>query len=332
MKILVTGGAGFIGTNFIRFWLKGHQDDRICNLDALTYAGNRASLRDVEGDSRYEFVEGDICVRELINRLFDDHAFDLVVHFAAATHVDRSIDTPEEFVRTNVIGTQVLLDAAREHGKVRFHHISTDEVFGDLPVDSDEKFSEISLYKPSSPYSASKAASDHLVHAYFRTYGLPITISNCSNNFGPYQHPEKVLPLFITNILEGKKVPLYGDGLNVRDWLYVEDHCSAIECIITRGVIGETYCVGTSNERSNIELTRLVLQLMGKDESSINRVADRMGHDRRYAIDATKLTSQLGWRARHDFQDQLQATIDWYQQNEWWWKPLKDAKDKFVQK
>ncbi len=320
VKLLVTGGAGFIGSNFIRYVLKNHEECEIINLDKLTYAGNKENLTDVEGDSRYLFVQGDICDVAIVDELVS--SVDAIVHFAAESHVDRSIDSAMEFVQTNVIGTLVLLDAAVRHGGKRFHHISTDEVFGSLGVEG--VFDETTPYEPRSPYSASKAGSDHLVRAYWHTHKLPVTITNCSNNYGPYQHPEKIIPLFITNLLEGKKVPVYGTGKNVRDWLYVIDHCRAIDLVLRKGVFGETYCVGGGTELTNIELTRRLLQLMGEQEDMIEFVEDRKGHDFRYAIDSRKVRS-LGWEPGEDFDENLKATIEWYKRNENWWRPLKSS-------
>ncbi|MBM3237808.1 dTDP-glucose 4,6-dehydratase [Candidatus Poribacteria bacterium] len=325
MKILITGGAGFIGSNFIYYWLKNHPDDTLVNLDKLTYAGNLDNLRDVESHPKYQFVQGDICDGDLVNELM--FSVDIVVHFAAESHVDRSITGPQIFVQTNVVGTQILLDAAARHQVKRFHHISTDEVYGSLELNSQEKFHEGRKYDPHSPYSASKAGADHLVLAYYHTYNLPVTISNCSNNFGPYQYPEKLIPLFVTNLLDNKKVPVYGDGLYVRDWLYVEDHCRAIDVILTKGQPGETYCVGGNAEISNIELTRKILKLMGKGEEFINYVPDRPGHDRRYAIATSKIENKLGWKTRHSFNEALRKTVTWYQENEWWWRKLRNKKE-----
>ncbi|MEA2020600.1 MAG: dTDP-glucose 4,6-dehydratase [Patescibacteria group bacterium] len=321
MKLLVTGGAGFIGSNFIHYWLDKYSQDEIVNLDKITYAGNLENLRDVEGNNRYEFVEGDICDRGLVRQLMED--VDVVVNFAAESHVDRSIEGPRVFVQTNIVGTQVLLDAALELGIERFHQISTDEVYGSLELSDPEKFTEDAPYAPHSPYSASKAAADHLVRAYYHTYDLPVTITNCSNNFGPYQHPEKVISLFVTNLLEDKKVPLYGDGKNVRDWLFVEDHCRAIDLVLKKGEVGETYLVGGGNELSNIELTKKILEVMGKDESYIEYVEDRPGHDRRYAIDFSKIKSELGWEPEYSFEQALKKTVEWYRTNREWWLPLK---------
>ncbi len=322
MKLLVTGGAGFIGSNFVLYWMDKNPEDQIVNLDKLTYAGNLENLKDVQDNPNYKFVKADICDYEAIEPLVAD--CDIVVHFAAESHVDRSILGPTEFIRTNVMGTQSLLEAARKHNK-RFHHVSTDEVFGSLELNSDEKFTETTPYDPKSPYSAAKAASDHLVNAYHHTYGLPITISNCSNNYGPYHFPEKVIPLFITNLMEGKKVPLYGDGLNVRDWVHVRDHNKGVELIIKKGKIGETYLLGGNSEKSNLELTNTILKLMGKDESSIEYVKDRAGHDRRYAIDYSKAKKELGFEPEISFEQGIQETIDWYKANEAWWKNVKSG-------
>lgn len=324
MKILVTGGAGFIGSNFILYWLSHHKNDLIINLDKLTYAGNPENLKSVENDPRYKFIKGDICDVNLIKEVMD--GVDTVVHFAAESHVDRSIHSPSQFVVTNVVGTQVLLDAAVEKKVKHFHHISTDEVFGALPLDTTEKFTEKTPYDPRSPYSATKASSDHLVRAYYHTYNLPITITNCSNNFGPYQFPEKLIPLAITNILEGKKVPVYGDGLYVRDWLHVEDHCRAIEAVLMNGIIGETYCVGGMyQDVNNISIVNKILMLLGQDETSIEFVKDRPGHDRRYAVDWGKIHHELGWKPEFDFDTWLEKTVLWYQENKEWWKQLKNA-------
>lgn len=321
MKILVTGGAGFIGSNFIHYWLKNNPEDHIINLDLLTYAGNLDNLKDLENNPNYSFVQGDICDVELINKLVKD--IDLIVHFAAESHVDRSVKDSYDFIRTNVEGTRVLLDAAKNNGMIRFHHISTDEVFGSLKTD-DPKFNEETHYDPRSPYSASKAASDHLVRAYFHTHKLPITISNCSNNYGPYQYPEKVIPLFITNLMEGKKVPLYGDGLNIRDWIHVDDHNRGIEMIIKKGKIGETYLLGGDNEISNLELTKKILLAMDKKETEIEYVEDRLGHDWRYAIDFKKAQEELGWKPEFHFDKGLKKTVQWYKDNTEWWKKLKN--------
>lgn len=331
MKILITGGAGFIGSNFILYWLKNHPNDEIINFDKLTYAGNLENLKDVEKSPNYRFIQGDICNAEQVNAAMS--GIDIVVHFAAESHVDRSITEAAPFVVTNVVGTQVLLDAARRHAVSRFHHISTDEVFGSLSLEENNKFNEETSYNPRSPYAASKAGSDHLVRAYFHTYDLPVTITNCSNNFGPYQFPEKFIPLAITNLLEDKKVPVYGDGLYVRDWLYVEDHCRAIDVVLTKGVIGETYCVGGVTDDlpagrqgiNNISVVKKILQLLNKDEDMLEFVKDRPGHDRRYAIDWSKIHNSLGWRPMHSFDEWLKKTVIWYQENQEWWKKIKSG-------
>ena len=320
MKLLVTGGAGFIGSNFIRYWLDSNPNDSIINLDALTYAGHRESLSDLENDDRYRFVEGDIRDAALVDGLVGD--CDIIVHFAAESHVDRSISDSSEFLSTNVIGTGVLLEAARKYGR-RFHHVSTDEVFGALAKD-DSPFSENTPYSPRSPYSASKASSDHLVRAYYHTYGLPITISNCSNNYGPYQFPEKLIPLFITNLMAGKPVTVYGDGSNIRDWIHVQDHNRGVEAIIKQGKIGETYCLGGGNELSNLEITKEILSLMGYGEEMIQYVPDRLGHDWRYAIDYSKAERELGWKPEKEFAQGIRETVKWYQDNQAWWEEIKN--------
>ncbi len=328
MKLLVTGGAGFIGSNFIRYWLKKHPDDDIINVDKLTYAGNRESLKEFEGQANYHFVQADICDAEAMQKTMEGR--DVVVHFAAESHVDRSILGPGIFLQTNVIGTQVLLDAALKTKIQHFHHISTDEVFGSLELGSAEKFNEHTPYDPRSPYSASKAGSDHIVRAYGETYELPYTITNCSNNYGEYHFPEKLFPLAITNIIEGKKVPVYGDGLNVRDWLYVQDHCSAIEAVLLNGKKQETYTVGgLKNDVSNLEVVKMILRLMGQSEEMIEFVKDRAGHDRRYAVDWTKMNTELGWSPSVTLEEGLQKTIEWYKNNESWWKPLKQKAQEF---
>jgi len=323
--ILVTGGAGFIGANFVRLVLRERPDWRVVNLDALTYSGNLENLAGFENDPRHEFVKGDICDRDVVTPLMS--RADAVVHYAAESHVDRSIIDSTPFIRTNVLGTQTLLDAAREQGVQRFVHVSTDEVYGSLPLEREDlKFKEDSPLRPNSPYAASKAASDLLARAAFKTFGLPVIVTRCSNNFGPYQFPEKVIPLFVTNLLQGEKVPLYGDGLNVRDWLHVEDHAEAVLKVLEEGDPGEIYNIGGNNERSNLELTRTILSLMGKDDSFIRYVKDRPGHDRRYAIDASKLHRELGWRpTRSAWPEALEATIAWYRENESWWRRVKSG-------
>jgi len=334
MNLLVTGGAGFIGSNFILYWLKKYPQDKILNLDKLTYAGNLENLKTVENNLNYAFVKGDICNLSLIDSLIKKYNIDTIVHFAAESHVDRSIMDPAPFIKTNVEGTYILLEAALKNKIKRFHHISTDEVFGALPLNSKEKFNEKTAYNPRSPYSASKAASDHLVRAYYVTYGLPITLSNCSNNYGPYQFPEKLIPLAITNIIEGKKVPIYGDGLYVRDWLYVEDHCKALDLILHKGKVGETYFIGGLTEDiPNIKVVRKILKIMGKDESYIEYVKDRPGHDRRYAIDWSKINRELSWKPEVDFDTGLKLTVDWYLKNQDWWKKIKSGEyQKYYQK
>jgi dTDP-glucose 4,6-dehydratase len=324
MNILVTGGAGFIGSNFIHYTLKKYPDYKIINLDLLTYAGNLENLKDIENNNNYKFVKGDIGDEKLVTEIIQENKINLIVNFAAESHVDRSILGPDAFINTNILGTYNLLKCAKNNGNIRFHHISTDEVFGSLGPDEPD-FNETTSYDPRSPYSAAKASSDHLVSAFFHTYGLPTTISNCSNNYGPYHFPEKVIPLFITNILENKKVPLYGDGMNVRDWLYVEDHARAVDLVIHRGKIGETYCVGGNCEKTNKELTYEILELMGKGEEMIEFVKDRAGHDRRYAIDFSKIKNELGWEPEVSFEDGLKMTIEWYKNNEDWWKKIKSG-------
>lgn len=330
MRLLVTGGAGFIGSNFIRYWLKNHSSDEITNLDKLTYAGHLSSTRDFEGNPNYKFVKGDICDPEIVDRVVSE--VETIISFAAESHVDRSIVGPQVFLQTNVIGTQVLLDVALKYKVKRFHHISTDEVFGALELESKEKFNEKTLYDPHSPYSASKAASDYLVRAYFHTYGLPITITNCSNNFGPYQDPEKFIPRAITNLIEGKEVPLYGDGKYVRDWLFVEDHVRAIEKVLEKGRIGETYLVGgLTKDINHLEVTKKLLKIFGKGESSIKFVKDRPGHDRRYAVNWSKINHELGWKPLYGFDEWLVKTVNWYRENDWWWKPLKEEAEKLYE-
>lgn len=329
MKLLVTGGSGFIGSNFILYWIKNHPDDFIVNFDKLTYAGNLENLKEIEDKANYKFIHGDICNYDSVTKAM--HDIDIVVHFAAESHVDRSIKEPGTFVMTNVVGTQVLLDVALKAKVKKFHHVSTDEVFGALPLDPSIKFNEETKYDPRSPYSASKAGSDHLVRAYFETFGLPITISNCSNNYGPFQFPEKFIPLAITNLLEDKVIPVYGDGLYVRDWLYVEDHCRAIDLILQKGMTGQTYCIGGLNENlpagkagiNNIEVIKKILKLLGKNEDMIDYVKDRPGHDRRYAIDWSKMKNELGWEPMNTFDVWLEKTVNWYKENSSWWKSIK---------
>jgi len=330
MKILVTGGAGFIGSNFIHYWLKNHPDDLVVNLDALTYAGHLESLKDIENNPNYKFVKGDITDLTTVKNVIE--GVDVVVHFAAESHVDRSIIDPLVFVKTNVLGTAILLNCALDAKVKRFHHISTDETFGQLGP-NDPPFNEDTKYSPHTPYAASKAGSDHLVRSFYYTYGLPITISNCSNNFGPYHDPEKLIPRFITNLLEDQKVPLMGKGENVRDWVYVEDHNRAVDFILQKGQIGETYCIG-GEETSNFEVTKKILELLGKGEDMIEYVEHRLGHDFRYAIDNTKIRS-LGWQPEKSFEQRLEETVKWFKENRWWWKPLKENRpnvDRIAQK
>ncbi len=319
MKLLVTGGAGFIGANFAHYWVVAHPEDEVVVFDKLTYAGNRENLATIE--NRIRFIEGDIADARAVNAIVPE--VDLIVHFAAESHVDRSIADPQAFIQTNIVGTYTLLQSARQHGMKRFHHVSTDEVLGQLPLDSKEKWTETTSYNPRSPYSASKAAADHLVRAYYYTYGLPVTITNCANNIGPFMYPEKLIPLAITNLLSGKKVPLYKPGNQVREWLYVEDHCRAIEAVIQKGVIGETYFVSPDNEElSNLEVIKKLLKLMNLSEDHIELVGDRPGHDQKYALDNSKIKRELGWAPRYGLEETLQKTIAWYVENEVWWKSL----------
>lgn len=322
-KILITGGAGFIGSNFVNYMLNKYVDYSIVNLDLLTYAGNLETLKEIQDKPNYKFVRGDISDRENVYNLFEDEKFDIVVNFAAESHVDRSVENPQLFIQTNIIGTQVLLDACRKYGIKRYHQVSTDEVYGDLPTDrKDLFFTEKSTINPSSPYSASKTAADLLVNSYYRTYGLPTTISRCSNNYGPYHFPEKLIPLMILNALEDKPLPVYGNGENIRDWLHVYDHCTAIDLIIHKGNIGEVYNIGGHNERSNIEVVKTILNILGKSEDLISYVNDRPGHDLRYAIDASKIEHELGWKAKYDFDLGIKETVRWYIENESWWKTV----------
>jgi dTDP-glucose 4,6-dehydratase len=353
-RLLVTGGAGFIGANFVHYWLANHENDQVIVLDALTYAGNQENLNGLCGDQRFKFVQGDICDTDLVEKLLRDSAVDTIVHFAAESHVDRSITGPDAFVETNIIGTHSLLKAAKkvwldgEGGPVphRFHHVSTDEVYGTLgPADS--AFTEQTAYAPNSPYAASKAASDHLVRAYHHTYGLQVTTSNCSNNYGPYHFPEKLIPLVITDVLHDKPLPIYGDGQQIRDWLYVEDHARGIDLVLAKGVVGENYNIGGHNEWANIDIVKLVCRLMneafsadksligkypeakaaadGDAERLITFVKDRPGHDRRYAIDATKTTRELGYQPQESFETGIRKTLQWYLDNDGWWRRVMDG-------
>ena len=323
MNIIVTGGAGFIGSNFIYYLLEKHPEDRVICYDALTYAGDLETLKAAEGNERFKFLRGDIANRAMVYRMFEEEKPDLVVNFAAESHVDRSIHQPEIFLRTNVFGTQVLLDACRKYGVKRYHQVSTDEVYGDLPLDrKDLFFTETSNLNTSSPYSASKAGADLLVHAYCRTYGVPVTISRCSNNYGPYHFPEKLIPLMIIHAIQDKKLPVYGKGENVRDWLYVEDHCAAIDLILRKGREGEVYNIGGHNERRNIDVVKTILKELGKPESLIEYVEDRKGHDLRYAIDPAKIHRELGWEPVTKFEEGIRRTIRWYLDNKSWWEDI----------
>jgi dTDP-glucose 4,6-dehydratase len=326
-NVLITGAAGFIGSNFIRGWLARSDRPDAVALDSLTYAGNLANLDGLLDNRRLTFVKGDICDGELLVKLWKDHQITDVVHFAAESHVDRSVLSSGPFVQTNVVGTQVLLDTAKANGVQRFVHVSTDEVYGTLPEDQpDVKFTEETPLAPNSPYSASKAASDCFVRSYFHTFHMPVMITRCSNNYGPYQFPEKLIPLFVTNLIEGKKVPLYGDGLNVRDWLYVQDHCEAIEAVFDRGVAGEVYNIGGNNELTNRKITETVLAAMGRGwDESVQYVKDRPGHDRRYAIDASKIRRTLGWSPRFKWDEAITRTIAWYRENQAWWRSIKSG-------
>ena len=322
-KILVTGGAGFIGGNFVHYMVDKYPNYMIVNLDALTYAGNLETCQPVEGKLNYKFVKGDIADREFIFDLFEKEKFDIVVNFAAESHVDRSVTDPEIFIKTNVLGTQVLMDASRVYGVERYHQVSTDEVYGDLPLDrQDLFFTEETPLHTSSPYSASKASADLLVFAYHRTFGLPITISRCSNNYGPYHFPEKLIPLMISRALNNEPLPVYGNGENVRDWLHVYDHCAAIDLILHKGKVGEVYNVGGHNERTNLEVVKTILKALNKPEALITYVKDRPGHDLRYAIDPQKLENELGWKPTYNFDTGIQQTIEWYLNNKQWWENI----------
>ena len=330
MRVLVTGGAGFIGSNFIHYWLKNHPEDQVVNLDALTYAGHLDSLKDIENNPNYSFVKGDITEVDMVKSVMQ--GVDIVVHFAAESHVDRSVLDPLTFVKTNVLGTAVLLNAALDAKVKRFHHVSTDEVYGSLEP-NDPPFSLETSYKPRTPYAASKAGADHLVRAFFETYDLPITISNCANNYGLYHDPEKLIPRFITNLLAGEKVPLMGKGENIREWLHVEDHAAAIDLVLQKGIVGETYLI-QGEEKTNMEITRALLKILSLGEEYIQYVDDRLGHDFRYAIAGSKLKA-LGWERRHNLAEDLPKVVAWYKENEWWWKPLKENRpnvDRVAQK
>lgn len=322
-KILVTGGAGFIGGNFVHYLVDRYPNYHIVNLDALTYAGNLETCHSLVGRGNYQFIKGDISDREFIFALFEKGQFDWVVNFAAESHVDRSVTNPDIFIQTNVVGTQVLLEASHQFGVKRYHQVSTDEVYGDLPLDRlDLFFTEESPLHPSSPYSASKASADLLVSSYYRTFNLPVTISRCSNNYGPYQFPEKLIPFMISKALNDELLPVYGIGENIRDWLHVSDHCVAIDLILHQGRVGEVYNIGGHNERTNLEVVKTILQALGKPESLISYVADRPGHDLRYAINPHKMESELGWKSIYDFESGIKQTINWYLENQEWWRPL----------
>ena len=323
MKLIVTGGAGFIGSNFIFYIMNKYEDYKIICIDKLTYAGNLKTLKIVENNPNFIFIKEDICNREEIYKIFEEYKPDIVVNFAAESHVDRSIESPEEFLTTNILGTSVLMDACKKYGIKRFHQVSTDEVYGDLPLDRpDLLFTEETPINTSSPYSFSKAAADLLVSAYHRTYGLPVSISRCSNNYGPYQFPEKLIPLMIANALSDKDLPVYGEGLNVRDWLYVDDHCKAIDLIIHKGKVGEVYNIGGHNEMKNIDIVKLICKELNKSEDLIKFVKDRKGHDMRYAIDPTKIHNELGWFPETMFEDGIIKTINWYLENKEWWEDI----------
>ena len=326
MTIVVTGGAGFIGSNFVFYERNHHPEDRIVCIDKLTYAGNLSTLAPVMDDPMFRFVRMDICDREGIDKLFEEEKPDIVVNFAAESHVDRSIENPEIFLQTNIIGTSTLMDACRKYGITRYHQVSTDEVYGDLPLDRpDLFFTEETPIHTSSPYSSSKAGADLLVLAYHRTYGLPVSISRCSNNYGPYHFPEKLIPLMVINALHDKPLPVYGEGLNVRYWLYVEDHCKAIDLVMRKGRVGEVYNIGGHNEMRNIDIVKLICKELGKPESLITYVTDRKGHDMRYAIDPTKIHNELGWLPETMFKDGIKKTIRWYLDNQSWWQPIVDG-------
>lgn len=318
MKMLVTGGAGFIGANFLHYWFEHHPDDEVWCLDVMTYAANLRSIEALMDKPNFHFIQGDVADAEFVNALFDEARFDTVVHFAAESHVDRSIVNPTAFLRTNVLGTQVLLEAAKRYGVSRFHQVSTDEVYGDWPFGSTETFVETSPLKPSSPYAASKASADLLVLSYHRTFGLPVTISRCSNNYGPYQYPEKLIPAMVFHAMNDESLPVYGSGLNVRDWLYVEDHCRAIDVILQKGTVGEIYNVGTNEEFTNLDVIKILLKQLEKPEELIKHVADRLGHDRRYATNADKLKT-LGWSAQHRFEEAFAHTVQWYVEHQDYW-------------
>lgn len=318
--LLITGGAGFIGSNFIHYIARKYPEYRIINLDKLTYAGNLENLRDIEDNPNYKFIKGDIADRKLVGEIFNYNNIDAIINFAAESHVDRSIEDPGVFIRTDIYGTYVLLEAARKYNSKIFLQISTDEVYGSI---EDGSFAEDDALKPSSPYSASKAGAEMIVRSFFKTFGTPIIITRTTNNFGPYQYPEKIIPLFVTNLIDNIKVPLYGDGMNVRDWIYVDDNCGALDLVLHKGRVGEIYNIGAGNEKPNIWITKEILKLLDKPESMIEPVEDRLGHDRRYSVDCTKLKKDLGWETQYDFEEALKKTVNWYAANEKWWRPLK---------
>lgn len=327
MTIIVTGGAGFIGTNFVRYWVSRYPDDNIIVYDKLTYAGNFANIKDLVESGKIQFVKGDICNKELLDHVVVEYNVDTIVHFAAESHVDRSIDSPGEFIQTNIVGTWTILEIVRKYD-LRFHHISTDEVFGELPIDNlDIKFAESTPYDPRSPYSASKASSDHLVRSYINTYGIKATISNCSNNFGPYCFPEKLIPLVITRAIYNEKIPVYGDGKQRRDWIYVEDHVRGIDLILRYGRIGETYLLGGNGERENIWIVNKILDILNKPKDLIVHVGDRKGHDKRYSIDYSKAKNELGFEPSDNIDNRLKQTVNWYLENHDWWRDLKNKAD-----
>ena len=331
MKLLVTGGAGFIGSNFIKYWLENNPKDKIINLDSLTYAGNLDNSKDFQHNKNYRFIYGDIRNEELVDKLMSE--VDVAVHFAAESHVDRSIEDPDLFLQTNIIGTGVLLRSALKNKVKKFHYVSTDEVYGALPLGSKDLFHEETLYDPRSPYSASKASADHLVRSYYHTYGLPITITNCSNNFGPNMSVEKFIPRAITNAIDNIPIKIYGDGKYVRDWLHVEDHCTAIEKVIKKGKVGETYVVGgQTEETNNLEVSELILEYLDKPSSLIEFVKDRPGHDRKYAVSWKKIKKELGWKPKKNFRERLKETVEWYTENEWYWRPQKEEVESFYDK
>ncbi|HRN85891.1 MAG TPA: dTDP-glucose 4,6-dehydratase [Candidatus Dojkabacteria bacterium] len=332
MNILITGGAGFIGSNFTKYWADKYSDDNIVVYDKLTYAGNKENLKELFDNPKFSFVEGDIVDGELFEKTIVDHEVNTIVHFAAETHVDRSIEGPEAFVHTNIMGTFRILEVLRKHPEIRLHHISTDEVFGELPLDEPEaKFSETTPYDPRSPYSASKAASDHLVRAYVNTYKIKATISNCSNNYGPYCFPEKLIPLTITRAINDQEIPVYGDGMQVRDWIHVDDHCLGVDLILEKGKLGETYILGGHGEKPNIYIVKEILKLLEKPESLIVHVGDRKGHDKRYAMDFTKAKNELGFEPQKPLEKRLEETVQWYVDNQEWWAPLKAEGDRIAE-